>query len=292
MSDRSKRPGESASVDRLSALLGRFRVQARLFHTGPLCGVAVFDAQPGRGFLHVLRRGEIEVEHPRARGVKRRLRITEPSLLFYPRPLEHAFHNPPREGNDFTCAAVDFEGGDANPLVRALPPLIVLPLARVPGLGAALELLFAETDHVRCGSGLLADRLFEVVLIQLLRWLIDHPRDAGLSTGFLMAMSDPRLARTLVAIHGAPGKAWPLERMAAQAGMSRTAFAVAFRRVTGLTPASYLADWRMTLAASELRAGRPVKAVAGELGYASASALSKAFKQKLGRAPRHWRESP
>jgi hypothetical protein len=56
----------------------------------------------------------------------------------------------------------------------------VLPLARVEGLDAALSLLFAETGRVRCGQRLLADRLFEVVLIQLLRWMLDHPADAGI----------------------------------------------------------------------------------------------------------------
>ena len=38
-------------------------------------------------------------------------------------------------------------------------------------LNMALELLFAETDHVRCGQRLLVDRIFEVVVIQLMRWL-------------------------------------------------------------------------------------------------------------------------
>src|SRR3546814_20202863 len=94
----------------------------------------------------------------------------------YPRPLTHRFHNPPADGPDFTCARLDFGGGSHNPLARALPPLVALPLSRVPALHAALELLFAETDRVRCGQRLLADRLFEVVVIQLLRWLLDQDR--------------------------------------------------------------------------------------------------------------------
>src|SRR3546814_3717017 len=61
---------------------------------------------------------------------------------------------------------------DALPI--CLPPLVVLPVRAVAGLQASLDLLFDEADHVRCGHRLLADRLFEVVLIQLLRWLFDH----------------------------------------------------------------------------------------------------------------------
>ena len=56
-------------------------------------------------------------------------------------------------------------------------------MEQVEGLQPALDLLFAETDRVRCGSRLLADRLFEVVLIQLLRWLIDHPGQAASAAG-------------------------------------------------------------------------------------------------------------
>ncbi len=275
-------------IDRLSSLLERFRVRAHLFHTGPLCGVTHFDAQPGRGFLHVLRRGEMVVTHRARSGAARRLLVRTPSLLFYPRPLAHDFHNAPEEGSDFTCASLDFEGGERNPLARALPPVLILPLAEVDGLAQALTLLFAETDRMRCGSRLLADRLFDVVLIQLLRWLIDHPEEAGVPAGLITGLSEPRLARALVAMHERPGQPWPLERMARQAGMSRSAFSARFRDVVGQTPADYLADWRLTLAQAELRRGQSIKGIAEELGYASASALSRVFTQKIGVSPRHW----
>lgn len=278
----------SLPVDRLSSVLERFRVRTQLFHAGPLCGITPFEAVPGRGFLHVMRRGRVEVTHPAGAGIGRRLTITEPSLLFYPRALTHRFHNPPVEGSDFTCATLDFDGGENNPLVRALPPLIVLPLARVDGLDAALGLLFAETERVRCGQRVLADRLFEVVLIQLLRWLVDHPREAGVTGGLVAALADPRLARALSALHAQPGQAWTLAQMAAEAGMSRSAFAVAFRDQVGSTPAAYLAQWRIALAQTRLRAGEPVKLIAHTLGYANASALSRAFTQVAGCSPRAW----
>ncbi|MCW7539768.1 AraC family transcriptional regulator [Aquabacterium sp. A7-Y] len=275
-------------IDRLSSLLDRFRVRAHLFHSGPLCGVTAYAAQPGRGFLHVLRRGEMELTHHARSGLPRRVTLREPSLLFYPRPLAHAFHNAPAEGSDFTCAALDFDGGDRNPLVHALPPLVVLPLDAVDGLAPSLSLLFAETDRVRCGSRLLADRLFEVVLIQLLRWLIDHPEQAGVPAGLITGLSEPRLAQALVALHSEPGQPWSLAGMAKRAGMSRSAFAATFKTVVGQTPADYLADWRLTLAQAELRKGRPIKAIAHELGYANASALSRLFTQRVGVSPRHW----
>jgi AraC-like DNA-binding protein len=59
----------------------------------------------------------------------------------------------------------------------------------------------------------------------------------------------------------------------------------------GDTPAEYLARWRLAIAQAELRRGKPLKLLAGELGYASASALSRLFAQKLGASPRAWKAS-
>lgn len=172
--------------------------------------------------------------------------------------------------------------------MRTLPGLIVLPLARVDGLAAALDLLFAETDRVRCGHRLLADRLFEVVLIQTLRWLLDHPAEAGVPPGLVTGLSDPRLARALVALHEQPGEPWRVEQLAALAGLSRTRFIERFRERVGQTPAAYLADWRIGLAQAGLRQGVSIKQLAGDLGYANPSALSRAFAVRAGCSPRDW----
>lgn len=278
----------AAPLDRLSGLIERFRIRAQLHHSGALCGRNHFDASEGHGYLHVLRRGQLEVSHPGVRDMQKSMRFDEPTLLLYPLPLTHRFLSAPVEGSDFTCARLSFDGGSENPLARALPPLIALPLERVPGLNLALELLFSETDRVRCGQRLLADRLLEVVVIQLLRWLLDHPQEGGVRLGLITGLSDPRLARALVAMHDSPGESWTLERMAARAGMSRTAFANTFRELVGQTPADYLTGWRIALAQRRLREGRPIKTLTEELGYANPSALSRAFTSKVGMSPRDW----
>lgn len=277
-----------APVDRLTPLLQRFRVRTQLFHAGPLCGVTTFPAEPGRGFLHVLRRGEMELTVTDERGIPERVQITRPSLLFFPRPSDHAFLNAPTEESDFTCAALDFDGGATHPLVQALPSVIILPLDEVATLGPALDLLFSEVDNVRCGHPILADRLFEVVLIQLLRWMLDNPAHLALNQSLLSGLADQRLSPALVAVHEAPGESWTLQTMARAANMSRSAFASRFRDVVGQTPVDYLTEWRLTIAQGDLRAGTPVSTVAAELGYTSASAFSRAFAQRLGRSPRAW----
>jgi AraC-like DNA-binding protein len=274
-------------IDRLTPVLERFRVQASLFHSGPLCGHQVFDARPGRGFLHVLRRGEMDMLHREGARLAR-THFSEPTLLLFPRAVHHEFINPPVDGSDFTCATLDFDGGAHNPIVQSLPDVIAVPLERIDGLAVTLDLLFAESDHARCGSRLLTNRLFEVVLIQVLRWIIDHPAEANVSQGMMMGLSDSRLAKALMAVHAAPDADWTLERMAANAGMSRSAFASAFKHATGTTPAAYSLDWKLNVAASLLRAGRPVKQVALDLGFADAPTFSRAFRRRTGASPREW----
>lgn len=275
------------TVDRLSALFERFRVRAHLFHAGALCGVTRFAAEPGRAFLHLLRRGEMVVTH-RVGRVPQRLELREPTLLFYPRALTHTFHNPPSEGSDLVCATLDFDGGDRHPLAQALPAVVVLRLAEVDGLEQTLSLLFAETERVRCGQRLLADRLFEVLLLQVLRWLLDHPAHTGLNDGLLAGLAHPKLARALTRVHERPGEPWSLASMASAAGMSRSAFAAQFKATLGTTPADYLLRWRVAIAQSMLRGGASVKRASDELGYESAAAFSRAFAQAAGASPRAW----
>jgi AraC-like DNA-binding protein len=279
------------SIDRLSALLERFRVRAHLFHSGALCGLTTFDARPGRAFLHLLKRGEMAVLHPRGSGAPARVEIDEPTLLFYPRALEHSFENPPEDGADLVCATLDFDGGSNHPLAAALPPVLVLPLRQMQGLAQTLELLFAEAARVQCGQRLLADRLFEVLVLQLLRWLLDHAEQAGLQSGLIAGLSHPRLARVLTAIHEEPGRAWTLATMADTAGMSRSAFAATFRDVVDSTPADYLQRWRIAIVQSLLREGVSLKAASFQLGYRSPASLSRAFTQILGESPRLWLQS-
>lgn len=278
----------SAQPDRLSALLERYPVHARLSFSGTLCGIESFPARPGIGHLHVLRHGALDVRHDAGSGLPERLHLDQPSLLFYPRPASHHFHHPPQQGADFTCAELQFDGGGLHPLAAALPALVTVPLAEVPGLAPVLDLLFAEADRVRCGQRLLVDRLFEVLLIQLMRWLLDHPRTAGVQSGLLAGLAHPQLARALVAMHETPGAAWTVALLAHEAGMSRTRFATLFREMTGYTPADYLTGWRLALVRSGLRRGRPLELLAHELGYSGAAALSRVFRAHCGQAPRAW----
>src|SRR5258706_223838 len=181
-------------LDRLDALLQRFSRPARVFHTGALCGTNDFDDR-GMGYLHLLRRGPLTIHNPRGKTV----RLTEPSILFYPVGMNHRFVSDRETGADLACASVQFAGGMTNPIVQSLPPFTAIPISSLPNLAPALDLLFAEAFCGDCGRQAALNRLFEVVIIQVLRFAMTEGRT---STGMLAGLADPRLARAIVAASG------------------------------------------------------------------------------------------
>lgn len=276
------------SSDGLGQVLDRLRVQAMTFQAGPVCGVTRYDEARGVGFVHILREGRMVMTYTDSDGGARRHALDEPTLLFFPRPLSHGFIHASERGSELFCAKLRFDGGAAHPLARALPPVLAVPLARLPMLDHTLALLFDEEARIVRGQRVLADRLFEVLLIQLLRWLQDSAGSQPLPPGLLAGLAHPKLALALTGMHESPGEAWTLDSLAARAGMSRSGFAASFHDVLGETPADYLAQWRIELAKQALLRGEALKRIALDSGYGSSSALSRAFAAWVGQAPRAW----
>jgi len=269
--------------DRLVWLLKRFELRARVFQAGALRSKAEAPVMAAAGFLHVLQSGSVRVVPETGPAVE----IHEPSAFFYMNPVKHRVE-PLDDSVSMVCSTFEFGIGEGNPLQAALPDLFVLRLADSPTLGLTLEQLFRESSEVHCGRDAILDRLSEVALILILRDLMDQSR---LDIGLLAGLADPKLARALNAIHERPDRDWTLERMAEAAAMSRARFAERFHEVVGMTPGAYLSDWRLGLAKSMLLKGTPVQSIAGEVGYGSASALSRVFSSRLGMSPTEWRRS-
>lgn len=175
-------------------------------------------------------------------------------------------------------------------LLDALPPVIVVP-ATSP-TAHALDWALAQIEHeVRTqplGAGLVAEHLATVMLIHVLRLhLTQDASDGGALPGLLAGLADPVVATALRTLHAHPARAWTVAGLAATAGVSRSTLAARFSRTLGRGPLEYLTQWRIALAAQQLRAGdRTLASIATAVGYGSESALSTAFKRVLGSSPR------
>lgn len=102
---------------------------------------------------------------------------------------------------------------------------------------------------------------------------------------YLPMPADPRLRRVADALQANPGARAGLEAWARTAGASARTLARLFRRETGLTFSSWRQQARLLKALEWLAEGRPVTAIAFDLGYESPSAFTAMFRRALGRPP-------
>lgn len=268
-------------MDTLSLLLTRFTIRAGVFYTGHICGLHSFEGDEERGHLHIIEHGPVDLRGED--GSCRR--IEKPTLLFLPRPHEHSIVADDVHGAKVICATVQFGGGNNNPISNSLPSLLAIEFEQLDGAAWLLALIRQEAFAAEEGSQASVNCLCELLMVRLLRHCLAQGLTSG---GTLAALSDPRLAKAIAAIHLRPGHGWDLEEMASEAGLSRARFAARFREVTGETPADHLAGWRITVAQNLLKSGRAMKQVCAESGYGSSSAFIRAFVRKVGMPPSRW----
>jgi AraC-like DNA-binding protein len=268
-------------MDPLAPFFAQFSLSARVFYSGRLCGASGDHSSAAAGHLHVLRQGKLRVSGPDGRT----LTIRQPSVFFYPRPCRHRFRANKETGAELVCARIEFGAGMLNPLVQALPQMMVLPLHELAGLAPTVDLLFAEAFGNQPGRQTAVDRLTEYFIVLLLRAAMDAQLIQG---GILMGLADPRLSKAIAAMHGQPERAWSLDALAGAARMSRARFAVHFRKIVGATPFDYLTDWRIGVAQSLLKRGEGLKLVAPTVGFSSSAALTRAFARRTGMTPTAW----
>lgn len=84
---------------------------------------------------------------------------------------------------------------------------------------------------------------------------------------------------------------WPIDRLAALAGMSRRTFLRRFHAATGQTPADWLLGLRLQTVRDLLETtDLAVEAVATHAGFGSAATLRHHFRQRLGMTPQTYRQ--
>lgn len=179
-------------------------------------------------------------------------------------------------------------GAQSLLMLGMLPPVIHLrPETGADTLRDLVQAMMREVQAGQAGADLMASHLAHMMLIQALRAHLAQPRALSARPGWFGALAEPRLARALRALHGAPERRWTVQDLARASGMSRSSFALAFRSHAGETPMDYLTRWRMFLALDLLETGRQTLAqIAEALGYGSESSFSTAFKRVMGQPPR------
>ncbi|WP_129663669.1 AraC family transcriptional regulator [Phytoactinopolyspora endophytica] len=196
----------------------------------------------------------------------------------------------PGPATTMLCGGLHYDIAAAAPLYRALPAVFVLDSAALrsqPLLGDTLARLAEDWVNDQPGAQLVALRAFELAFVLALRTALstldgDQP--------VLRALNHPSISRALLAVHTRFSEPWTLESLAAEAGLSRSAFAATFRDLVGQAPMGHLTARRLQEAARLLvETDQPHDRIAGRVGYRSGVGFHLAFRNHYRQTPGEYR---
>ena len=196
------------------------------------------------------------------------------------------------EQTQIVCGFLAVQEAMKNPLLAALPRLFKVDMrgSSAGWLESSLHFAEQEAAGARPGGATVLSKLSELLFVEAIRRYVDSiPEDRK---GWLGGLRDRFVARALALMHERPSHPWTVEDLAHRIGISRSALALRFTDLLGMPPMQYLTQWRLQLAAQQLRSGnQPLAAIAEQIGYESEAAFNRAFKREFGLPPATWRKN-
>ena len=192
----------------------------------------------------------------------------------------------------FVCGYFGCERQADALFLAGLPQMIKINMrgdATGQWLESSIRYLVAEADRGRGGQRVLLSKMAEALFIQTLRIYMERlPPE---QTGWLAGARDPIVGGCLALMHQQPYRRWRLADLAQKVGASRSVIADRFATLMGEGPLTYLARWRLQLAARLLQTTRKtIVQVASEVGYESEAAFIRAFKREFALPPAKYRK--
>ncbi len=191
------------------------------------------------------------------------------------------------------CGFLGYDSSDGNPMISTLPSLLKLKAERggaAEWIRSTFQYAAEEVAAGRPGSETVLAKLSELLFVEAVRRYAEALPEG--QTGWLAGLRDPHVARALALLHRDIARAWNVDVLSREVGLSRSALAERFVRLIGVPPMYYLGTWRMQVANLKLRhTSASLAQVADMVGYGSEAAFSRAFKKSFGTAPATWRRS-
>ena len=213
---------------------------------------------------------------------------------------------PPKDGGLFSihhggrgartrlvCGFLGCDNTEGNPVIASLPAALRVDVEQ----GGAAEWIRSTFQYAadavaagRPGSETVLAKVSELLFVEAVRRHVEALPEER--TGWLAGLRDPYVSRALALLHRDLARAWTVDELGREVGLSRSALGERFKQLVGVAPMHYLASWRMQVAAQALRdRSASLAHVASVVGYESEAAFSRAFKKAFGTAPATWRRS-
>jgi len=194
--------------------------------------------------------------------------------------------------SDLLCGGFNIDRAAARPLVEALPDVVHLHghEGRAPEwLSGLVRMIGIEIAAAAPGTEAVVTRLTDALLTQALRQSLIALNDGSPGS---IGIADPVVARAQRIMRSRPQDAWSVAGIAAEVGLSRSAFAQRFRFTTGEAPMRWLTSHRLARVAEYLRTTDLVLSEIARLtGYDSEVSISRAFRRQFGTAPGAYRRA-
>jgi AraC-like DNA-binding protein len=191
------------------------------------------------------------------------------------------------ERTTMVCGLFQFFDPAAQQLVTLLPDVIAVDTWASPQaewLQSTLRMISAEAKAMNPGGETIITRLADILVVQAIRHWITH--SPSMHRGWLGALRDRQLGPVISKVHRCPSRRWTLASLAAEAAMSRSAFAARFTELVGESAMQYVTRWQMIAARWQLTTNnQTVAEIAHAFGYESEAAFNRAFKRHLGISP-------
>lgn len=194
------------------------------------------------------------------------------------------------ERTELVCGGFAIDQLAARPILESLPTVVHLRghEGRAPEwLSGLIRMISVEMAADRPGAEAVVSRLTDALLAQALRspMLETEQLTAGV-------VKDAQVARALRLMRERPADSWTVAKLAAAAGLSRSAFAERFRAATGESPMRSLTRYRLEQAAKYLKTSNAgLREIAYRTGYDSEISISKAFRRRYGTSPGAYRKA-
>jgi len=192
----------------------------------------------------------------------------------------------------FVCGYMACDRQLCEPILGGLPAILKVHVRGQPSgewLENSIRHLVQEAGEDRPGSIAMLSKLSEALFVDTVRRYVETlPVE---ETGWLAGARDPAVGKSLAILHSRVDYPWTIAELAKEVGLSRSALAERFSRYLAEPPMSYLAKWRLNLAARALTSTpRSVAQIANEVGYESEAAFNRAFKREFGAPPARYRK--